>query len=199
MSIALISCMPRAHRIRQYEFPYSVTTRCNNRKFYLQKAYAYQIFEEVFRKLKSLQDRQESSNLRYQFEVHHLEVMSNHYHLVLSVSSRTSIDRLMQQINSMVARALNKALGRTGHFWEGRYKSKILNTLDYLKRTIAYVYQNPLKAQMTKDLFHSVRSTFQFYWKEELPSWVTPDPFLKTVPPGDWKIALSELVLKWAV
>ncbi|MDB5038878.1 MAG: transposase IS200-like protein [Bacteriovoracaceae bacterium] len=189
--------MARAHRIRQYEFPYSVTTRCNNKRFYLHKNYAYQIFEEVFDKLKRMTESRDNPAPKYLFEIHHLEVMSNHYHLVLSVSRKTEINRIMQQINSMVARALNKALGRTGHFWEGRYKSKILNSLEYLKRTIAYVYQNPIKAKLTNNLLSYARSTLKFYWKSKLPSWLTPDPFLKEIPPHGWRIVLEDLVIRF--
>ncbi|MDB5036888.1 MAG: transposase IS200-like protein [Bacteriovoracaceae bacterium] len=191
--------MPRSPRIRQFEFPYSVTTRCNNQNFYLQKQYAYRVFEEVFRKLKNMRESKESTRLKYQFEIHHLEVMSNHYHLVLAVSEQTSIDRLMQQINSMVARALNKAIGRTGHFWGGRYKSRILNSLQYLKKTIAYVYRNPIKAKVTKDLLHYSRSTLNFYLRNSLPEWLTPDPFLRTIPPPGWRIVLEDLILKYAI
>ncbi|MDB5038079.1 MAG: transposase [Bacteriovoracaceae bacterium] len=191
-----LSQMPRPLRIRQYEFPYSVTTRCNNKEFYLQNNFAYRVFETVFKKLKNCTKDSTDPIPKYQFEIHHLEVMSNHYHLILSVSAETPIDLLMQQINSMVARILNKFLKRTGHFWEGRYKSKILNSLDYLQRSIAYVYQNPLKAKITKELFRSARSTIRFYWKGFLPWWVTPDPFFSSVSPTAWKKVLENLILK---
>src|SRR5665213_2362157 len=178
--------MPRPHRIRQYEFPYSITTRCNNKEFHLQQQLAYDIFENVFRKLKTIRQKG-SSTAKYEFEVHHLEAMSNHYHLIISVSQKTAIDCIMQQINSMGTRALNNALGRSGHLWGERYKSKILNTLEYLKNAITYLYQNPLKAGVCKDLLHYARSTFKFYWEANLPFWLTPDFFLEPMPPPEWK------------
>src|SRR4051812_40204395 len=106
--------MPRPKRIIQYEFPYSVTTRCNNRNFYLKREEAYRIFEKIFSRLKSAKVSKVDRRPKYYFEVHHMTVMSNHYHLVLSVSKTTPIDRLMQQVNSMAARAINRLLGRRG-------------------------------------------------------------------------------------
>ena len=199
MGLALLRAMPRPHRIRQFEFPYSVTTRCNNKDFHLEKRIAYRVFESVFRKLKSLPKSEEDPSPRYEFEVHHLVVMSNHYHLVVSVSKNTPIDRLMQQVNSMVARAMNRILNRTGHLWGERFKSKILNSLDYLKQTIGYVYRNPVVEKMAEDLLSYAKSTLRFYWSQCLPSWVTPDPFLSSLPLSDWGRALELLVLKTEV
>jgi putative transposase len=187
--------MSRARRVIQHEFPYSVTTRCNNKEFFLKKEEAYFAFERVFAKLKKMSRGSGDSHPKYEFQVHHLEVMHNHYHLIISVSSRTSIDKIMQQINSMVARFMNKALGRTGHFWGGRYKSKILNGLDYLKNTILYVYQNPLRARVITSLRNYSRSTLQYYFRKILPAWLTPDPFLATMNPADWP-ALFEAIME---
>src|SRR3989338_1020410 len=182
--------MGRPLRIFQYEFPYSVTTRCNNREFYLRQKEAYEIFEQVFAKLKTKTKSEDDPTLKYVFEVHHLAIMSNHYHLVVSVSSETSIDRLMQLVNSLVARAMNKRLGRRGHFWEDRFKSRILHSLDYLKRTIAYVYHNPLKAGIVRKALDYTKSTLKFYWWKKLPFWISPDSFLKEIPPENWRDVL---------
>src|SRR5947209_6713848 len=118
--------MPRPRRIIQYEFPYSITTRCNNRNFYLRRKEAYTIFENIFAKLKRIKVSEEDPSRRYEVQIHHFTIMSNHYHLVISASPKTSIDRFMQQLNSMAARAINKLLNRRGHLWEDRYKSRIL-------------------------------------------------------------------------
>ena len=190
-----MTIMGRPARILQHQFPYSITTRCNNKEFHLRKKDAYAIFASIFDRLKKKTKSKEDPTPKYVFEVHHLTVMSNHYHLVVSVSAETPIHRFMQLVNSLVARMLNQRLGRQGHLWEDRFKSRILHSLDYLKRTIAYVYHNPLKAGMTSEILDYARSTLRFYWRRTLPSWLSPDPFLNEIPPEGWKTVLEELVL----
>ena len=187
--------MGRPTRILQHQFPYSITTRCNNKEFHLQKKDAYTIFEHVFTKLKIKPKSKDDPTPKYIFEVHHLAIMSNHYHLVVSVSPETPIDRFMQLVNSLVARAMNKRLSRSGHLWEDRFKSRILHSLDYLKRTIAYVYHNPLKAGIVKKALDYTKSTLKFYWWKKLPFWLSPDPFLKEIPQENWRTVFQELVL----
>jgi len=155
----------------------------------------YEIFERVFERLKATVISEEEPEFKYKFEVHHLTIMSNHYHMMVSVSEETPIDRLMQQVNSRVATAVNRLLGRRGHLWEGRYKSRILDSVEYIKRTIAYIYHNPVKAKITKKILEYTASTLRLYWEGELPKWLEPDPFLKESPAGKWAVILKELVL----
>lgn len=190
--------MGRPLCIRQYDFAYAITTRCNNKEFLLIQQKVYHIFEDLFHRLASIPKSEEDPSPKYEFQVHHLLVMTNHYHLIISVKSSTPIDRIMQLINSIVARRVNKLLGRSGHLWGDRYKSKILDTIDYLKNAIAYLYQNPLKAKIVTDSFEFLRSTLKYYLTQKLPTWMTPDPLLQSIPPPHWKVVLMDLVVNGA-
>lgn len=187
--------MGRPRRIRQYEYPYSISTRCNNREFLLQDEKVYKIFESIFEKLKSTPVSRTDLRPRYRFKVHHFILMSDHYHLSVSVDEGTPIDKLMQLINSLAARAINKLLGRSGHVWGERYYARIVDTMTYLKKTISYFYQNPKRAKtLRKDVEEFGRSTFRYYVEAWLPRWLYPDPFLESVPSYQWKTLLPELV-----
>ena len=39
-----------------------------------------------------------------------------------------------------------------GHLWQGRFRTKVINKDEYLVGCIAYVEQNPVKANLTNSL-----------------------------------------------
>jgi len=56
----------------------------------------------------------------------------------------------MRQINGNYAIYFNKKYKRSGHLWQGRYKSWYVTDEAYLYTLILYIEQNPLKAKMVK-------------------------------------------------
>jgi REP element-mobilizing transposase RayT len=60
----------------------------------------------------------------YKVNVHDYCLMDNHYHLLIETTSE-NLSLFMRQINSNYAIYFNKKYKRTGHLWQGRYKSSI--------------------------------------------------------------------------
>lgn len=145
--------MPRPLRIKQNDYPYHITTKTNNSAFLLRnKAWVFQIFALII-------------NLaikKYQIKVKHIVIMGNHYHLVLQ-TTHANIDKVMQFINSRVARLINKRLKRTGHLWGERYFSTIIEGDEYRKEIMRYIYMNPVRADIVKDPADYLFSSFCIY------------------------------------
>ncbi len=59
---------------------------------------------------------------RYNFTIHGFVLMNNHYHLLLE-NQRENLSAGLRQINSTYAKYYNKKYKRSGHFWQGRFKS----------------------------------------------------------------------------
>jgi len=85
-------------------------------------------------------------------------VMPNHVHLIISTedlgrgSSRqrivaeTSVQRVCRLLKGATAYACNRALNRSGQFWQHESYDHLIRSDEELERTIWYVLNNPVKA-----------------------------------------------------
>ena len=144
--------MGRPLRIIQNIYPYHLVCRTNNRTFRFDQR---QVTRIVFQALKETIEK-------YNLLVHHLILMSNHYHII-ATATEENLHRAMQYFNSRVAVRYNKEVGRSGHLWGDRYQSCIIDTDEYYLAAVRYVYQNPKRAKMVDDLEEFTDSSFQYY------------------------------------
>jgi len=87
---------------------------------------------------------------KYNFTCHAFSISLNQYHLVLQ-SGQKSISMAMQQFNSIIAKKVNKVLGRNGTAFSSRFKSVIVED-DRLKELIRAVHLEPVQlGEMTLD------------------------------------------------
>ena len=87
----------------------------------------------------------------YNFKVHSLCLMRNHYHLLIETKSE-NLSLLARQINSKYAQYFNKEYKRVGPLWQGRFKSWFVHDENYLGTLVRYIEQNPIKANITQDI-----------------------------------------------
>ena len=64
-------------------------------------------------------------------------------------------------------RGLNTKNGRTGHLWQGRYRSWYVTSEAYLYTLIRYIEYNPLKAKIVKHLKEYSHSAYRSFIEEE--------------------------------
>ena len=72
-------------------------------------------------------------------------LMDNHYHLVLQ-GSMERISEGMKRLNSSYALAFNERHDRNGHLFQGRFRSEVIDSEEYLLTAVRYVHQNPVRA-----------------------------------------------------
>ena len=78
--------------------------------------------------------------------------MTNHVHLIVDPGRNPdSLALLMKRVAGRQTRYVNKLEGRSGSLWEGRYKSSIIATEEYLPACCRYIELNPLRAGMVAD------------------------------------------------
>jgi len=78
--------------------------------------------------------------------VHAYALMTNHVHLVLTPDSESSVGRTMKVLGQLVSQRANRRMERRGAFWEGRYRSNLIQTAEYLMRCYRYIELNPVRA-----------------------------------------------------
>jgi len=79
-------------------------------------------------------------------------LMTNHVHLVVDPGKNPdSLSLLMKLVVGRQTRYVNKLEKRTGSLWEGRFKSSVISTEEYLPACCRYIELNPLRAGMVTD------------------------------------------------
>ena len=126
--------MSRPLRIQYPDAFYHVTCRGNERR-------------EIFR---DSDDRQEFFRLLSRslniFEVKLLAyaMMPNHFHLLV-VTPKGNLSEFMRHFNISYTGYFNRKHRRTGHLYQGRYKSFIIDKDNYLLEVSRYIHLNPLR------------------------------------------------------
>jgi REP element-mobilizing transposase RayT len=120
---------------------YLVTRRCLHRRFLLRPS---RLINDTVGYLLALAAR------RYGIQVHVFCIMSNHLHLVVT-DPDARLPAFSQFFDSLVARAVNAALGRWETFWApGSYSAVALaSTVDIVSKS-AYVLANPVTAGLVR-------------------------------------------------
>ena len=94
--------------------------------------------------------------------IHNYCLMSNHYHLLIEIQSE-NLSKFMRQLNMNYSIYFNKKNKRVGHLWQGRFKSWYVTDEAYLYTLMCYIEQNPLKANMVKDIKEYPYSSYHYF------------------------------------
>lgn len=161
--------MPRPNRIIFEGAVYHIYQRGNNR------AYIFENPKHKFFLLKLIKEY----NKRFDFQLLAYVIMDNHYHLIVR-TGKTPIDSVMFSINNIMSKYLNRELKRTGHVFEGRYHSKLIETDAYLLWLLRYIHRNPIRAHICNNM-DDYRWSSHFYYKKGINTFINTDFILKTI------------------
>ena len=73
-------------------------------------------------------------------------LMPNHYHFLLCPGSDGELSRFIQRLFNSYTQAFNKQQGRSGTLFEGRAKSILVDTDEYIIHLCRYIHLNPVQA-----------------------------------------------------
>ncbi len=77
-------------------------------------------------------------------------LMTNHYHLLVE-TPEANLSRIMKQINGVYTQRLNRRHDRSGHVFQGRFKSILVEKDAHLLALCRYIVCNPVRAGMVDD------------------------------------------------
>jgi putative transposase len=87
-------------------------------------------------------------------------LMSNHYHLLVQTPD-ANLSKGMRQLNGIYTQYYNRRHGLTGHLFQGRYKSILVDQDAYLLELSRYIVLNPVKSGMVKSVEKWVWSSYR--------------------------------------
>jgi REP element-mobilizing transposase RayT len=96
----------------------------------------------------------------YGARVFALCLMGNHFHIVLD-TPRGNISETMQYINGVFAQISNRRYAQSGHVFEARFRSLLIQRERYLKRATRYVVRNPVRAGLVPNASEWKWSTYR--------------------------------------
>ena len=110
---------------------------------------------------------------RYALRVYAACLMGNHYHIV-GETPRANLSDAMRFVNGVYAQASNRRHGRTGHLFEARFRSLVIQRESYLKRVVRYVVLNPVRARLVQQAVDWPWSTYRATaGQEAAPEWLS--------------------------
>lgn len=85
---------------------------------------------------------------KYGVAIHAWVFMTNHIHLLGTPDRHDSISLMMQALGRRYVRYFNSRHNRSGTLWEGRYRSCLVDSDEYLLHCQRYIEMNPVRARM---------------------------------------------------
>ncbi len=161
----MVFIMARPLRIELSGGIYHVTTRGDGREdIYLTDA-DRKVWLEVFGQVCE----------RFNWVCHAWCQMTNHYHILIE-TPEANLSQGMRQLNGVYTQRFNRAHGRVGHVFQGRYKAILVERDSYLLELARYVVLNPLRADMVKHLERWPWSSYQATCGQAAaPAWLQTD------------------------
>jgi len=89
--------------------------------------------------------------IQYKVAIHAWVLMTNHVHLLCTPSTHSAVSQMMQSVGRMYVMYFNRAYKRSGTLWEGRYRSCLVQSDEYLLELYRYIELNPVRAGMVQE------------------------------------------------
>lgn len=132
--------MPRRPRLTLPGIPWHIIQRGNNRSvcFYAEDDYR-----------KYLDTLREQST-KYGCAIHAYVLMTNHVHLLLTPEKPDSAALMMKHLGQRYVQYVNRVYRRSGTLWEGRFRSCLTQSEEYVLACYRYIELNPVRASMVR-------------------------------------------------
>jgi putative transposase len=94
--------------------------------------------------------------------IHAFVLMTNHVHMLVTPSDEKALGKMLQTLGRRYVQYFNHKYGRTGTLWEGRYKSTLVQTENYLLTVYRYIELNPVRASMVEHASEYPWSSYRY-------------------------------------
>lgn len=130
----------------------------------IKKEYIFnrKVFKEKY--LELIQENSEKFNIKIIANC----IMDNHVHMCLFYEKIENLSQFMHQINSCFANFYNKLESREGYVFKNRYYLQEIYNRQQLFNVIAYIHNNPVKANMVSNPEDYKYSTYMDYINQQI-------------------------------
>jgi putative transposase len=122
---------------------------------------------------------------RYPFRLFGYCLMTNHFHLLLQPEPGQSISRILQSLTVAHTWRYHRRHRSSGHVWQGRFKSPVIQGDDHLLVVLRYIEANPLRASMVADSADHRWSSYQYHGLGRTDALLSPFPEWERLGPTE--------------
>lgn len=108
---------------------------------------------------------------RYGSKLHAFCWMPNHLHLLIQVGE-VPVHRTVHYFASLYAKYFNFRYELVGHLFQGRYRSRLVDTDGYFLQLMRYIHRNPLEGGLAEDVAQYRWSSMRAYLGLERVDWL---------------------------
>jgi len=126
--------MARPLRIEQAGGWHHITARGNERKAIYREERDRRHFGELLAEMTE----------RFRLRLHAFVLMENHYHLLVELRE-ANLSRSVQWLNVSYSGWFNRRHGRSGHLFQGRFKSVVVSPEEWALSLSRYIHLNPVR------------------------------------------------------
>ena len=135
---------------------------------------------------------------RFEISIFAYVLMTNHYHILIR-TQRANLSKAMQWLGVTYTRRFNNRHSRSGHLFEGRFKSIIVQNDAYMMQLSCYIHRNPLRAGIIKRLSDYKWSSYRAYaYGRATPDWLSTELILGQFPGSERHQSYHEKVQKYS-
>ncbi len=131
--------MARLKRVLPINYAIHVLIRSNNRQACFNSSVDYSVYLWWLREYSE----------KYLVDIHAWVLLENHIHLLCTQKVEGGLSRMIQAIGRQYVRFFNQQNKRTGTLWEGRFRSCIVQSENYLLEVYKYIEMNPVRLELT--------------------------------------------------
>ena len=165
--------MPRTARELFKNAFYHVVNRGNNRQDVLCKDLDFHVFLSLLMESKQ----------KYPLPIFAYCLMPNHFHLILQAREPENVWRFVHWAMTCFAEYSHAEHKTSGHLWQGRYKSFLVDNDRYLITAMRYIESNPIRANLVLSCADWPWSSIRNHCQNAYGGLVDPSP---VVLPRDW-------------
>ena len=167
---------------------YHILSRGNERRNIFLDDDDYQVFLNVLKEISE----------RFEVDIFAYVLMRNHYHLLIR-TNHPNLSKSMQWVGTTYTRRFNLKHSRSGHLFQGRFKSFIVQNDAYLTQLSCYIHRNPFRAGLVDRLADYRWSSYRAYaYKASHAEWLKKDLILSRFGGQDSFKAYRKKVQKYS-
>lgn len=150
--------MPRKSRTISSTGIYHIILRSVNQHIIFEEDADYQKFLYILSDCKS----------KYDIDIYAYCLMDNHIHLLL-YSNQDTLSSFFQSLGTRFVRWYNTKYCRSGHLFQDRFHSSVIENNTHYLSTLFYIHNNPVKANICQNQSEYYWSSYNAFYGQKNP------------------------------